>query len=268
MNVKPKHSDFTRSERSLIRSLRTPEQVQRFAWSLRYNHESRGPTVNSFRRAVRLHRGHCLEKAIVAAAIMWQHGHAPKLLCVEAKDQDHLMCLYKKNGLWGAVDGAWAEQPPAFEPIHPTPRDIAIAYWRNDGKWRSNFRGFAVADLRRLKRNWITTNRQVWFVDDYLWRIVYRLLFPRNGSPFYYAKDDASIVRTNVRSVPKTLIKPPKTLRGTGEPDRIQTIVNVLADICNMDRKLVTIRRNSKIIIIDLATNTKAVQTVTIPIAK
>ena len=93
---------FTPAERRVIKTYRTPREVQRWLNRLPYNSEPDGPTQRSFREVVRLHTAHCLEGALAAAVILEQHGYPPRVLSFESIDQlDHVIYVYQRNGLLG-----------------------------------------------------------------------------------------------------------------------------------------------------------------------
>src|ERR671915_1914433 len=101
MKNKPGPEAFTRKERRLIESLRTPAQVQRFFTSMPYNWERQGATLRSFRGVVKHNQVHCLEAAVGAAVILEQHGYPPLLLDIESVDLlDHVIFVFQQNGLW------------------------------------------------------------------------------------------------------------------------------------------------------------------------
>ena len=95
---------FTRAERALIARLNTPAKVQRWLNALRYNTETGGETLRTFRGVLRAGKAHCLEAAIAAAVILEQHGYPPIVMSIESKDWlDHVVFLYKHDGQWGAI---------------------------------------------------------------------------------------------------------------------------------------------------------------------
>src|SRR5437899_1365387 len=95
MNI-PGNEAFTVKEWELICSLRTPAQVQHFLSTLPYNQEQEGDTLRSFRRVVRKREAHCLEAALVAAAILEQRGYPPLLLSLASQDMlDHVVYVFR-----------------------------------------------------------------------------------------------------------------------------------------------------------------------------
>jgi cytochrome c oxidase subunit II len=63
-----------------------------------------GETCLTVRDVLRERRAHCIEGALLAACAFWVHGEAPLLLDMRAvNDFDHVVALYRREGLWGAI---------------------------------------------------------------------------------------------------------------------------------------------------------------------
>src|SRR5260370_33420682 len=100
----PAKDDFLTQERRIIQTHHSPEKVQQFLRSIPYNRELDGQPCHSFRRALKENRAHCLEGALIAAAILEQHGYPPVLVSIESQDKlDHVLMLFKRNNYYGSV---------------------------------------------------------------------------------------------------------------------------------------------------------------------
>ena len=96
--IDPPSLPFTRVERRLINSLRTPLAVQRWLNDLPYNREPAGDTMRGFRGVVRTRTAHCLEAAMFAAVALEQHGYPPLILGFESIDLlDHVISVYREK---------------------------------------------------------------------------------------------------------------------------------------------------------------------------
>jgi len=169
---------FTASELRKLRSLRTPHGVQRFLDDMPYH---LAMTAWSPRRVLRERTAHCLEAAIFGAAALRAIGFPPLLLDLEAEnDTDHVLAVYRFRGHWGAV----AKSNYAFlgyrEPIFRTLRELALSYFeayfnlRRDRTLRTYSNP---VDLRRFDaRDWMTSEKDVWFIPEYLLTIAHRPL--------------------------------------------------------------------------------------------
>lgn len=161
---------FTPRELRTLRSLNTPYKIQRFLEHLPYHSAE---TAWSPRLVLREKTAHCLEGAIFAAAVLEVHGYAPLLWDLEAvQDSDHVLAPYRVRGHWGAI-GISAFAGLRFrEPIHRDLRELAVSYFDDYFNYRGErtLRAFAARplDLRRLKVDWRTSEKPVWFVAETL----------------------------------------------------------------------------------------------------
>ena len=178
MSTKPGRAAFTPRERKLIEAHRTPEQVQRYLTSLAYNRERNGETLRSFRASLRRGRVHCLEAALVAAAILEQHGHAPLLLSLESQDKlDHVVFPFRRKNLWGAIarsrDTALHGRYPVFRNL----RQLVWSYFDPYVDFKARIIGYGLGDLRELGNyDWRFSERNVWKVERYLQELPHREL--------------------------------------------------------------------------------------------
>jgi hypothetical protein len=160
---------FTPAERRLIQRLRTPEAVQRYLNQLPYNTEPRGDTLRSFRQVVRHETAHCLEAALFAACVLEQHGHAPLLLTFESIDHlDHVLFLYRRNGLWGTVARSRDPGLHGRKPVFKTLRALTMSYFDAYIDATGCIEGFASYDLRTLDYDWRFARRNMWKVEHTL----------------------------------------------------------------------------------------------------
>ncbi len=67
---KPERLAFTKREWEIIEKHGTPLRVQRWLSAVRYNRESCGATLRSFREVVRRGEAHCLEAALAVAVVL------------------------------------------------------------------------------------------------------------------------------------------------------------------------------------------------------
>ena len=179
---RPASEVFTGEERRIIRRHRTPEQVQQFLRRLPYNWELQGDTLRSFRQVVRLKTAHCLEAALVAAAILEQHGYPPLVVSFESKDGvDHVIFVFRRRGRWGAVarsrDAGLHGRKPVFRSI----RDLVWSYFDPYVDLTGRITGYQLVDLRVLDGyDWRLASTNIWKVENYLIEIPHRRLRSSN----------------------------------------------------------------------------------------
>ena len=153
-----------------MRRLRTPLDVQRWLNSLRYNIETGGETLRSFRGVVRHDTAHCLEAALSAATILEQHGYPPLVLSFESIDLlDHVIFVYRTNSGWGSVARSRDPGLHGRRPMFATPRALALSYFESYIDFTGGIKGYTVVDLRVLGGyDWRLSRSNVWKVEQML----------------------------------------------------------------------------------------------------
>jgi hypothetical protein len=163
-----------------LRALKTPAQIQKLVDALAYQYAN---TAWSPQRVLRERKGHCLEGALVAAAALRVNGHPPLLMDLEAvHDDDHVVALYRKRGLWGGIAKSNFAGLRFRAPIYRTLRELALSYFEHYYNLRGErtLRGYSGAvDLSRLDRQgWMTSEEDVWCVPELLIATRHYPLFP------------------------------------------------------------------------------------------
>jgi hypothetical protein len=161
---------FTPAELRKLRSLKDPNGIQKFLDAMPYHIAT---SAWSPRRVLHMQTAHCLEGAIFAAAALRAIGHLPLLLDLEAEhDTDHVIAIFKEHGAWGAVAKSNYANLAYREPIHRTLRELALSYFVPyfNLAGEKTLRTFSrPVDLRRFDdRDWMTTEKNVWFIPEYL----------------------------------------------------------------------------------------------------
>jgi hypothetical protein len=172
---------FTPAELRKLRSLKDPHGIQRFLDDMPYH---LADTAWSPRLVLRENTSHCLEGAIFAAAALRANGFPPLLLDFEADhDTDHVMAIYRVNGHWGAIAKSNFTGCRYREPVYRSLRELAMSYFNlyfNLRRERTMRTFSRPVNLRRFDHlQWMTTEKPVWFIVNYLFEIHhYKLLRP------------------------------------------------------------------------------------------
>ena len=172
---------FTPAELRKLRSLKDPHGIQRFLDDMPYH---LADTAWSPRLVLRENTSHCLEGAIFAAAALRVNGFPPLLLDFEADhDTDHVMAIYRVNGHWGAIAKSNFTGCRYREPVYRSLRELAMSYFNlyfNLRRERTMRTFSRPVNLRRFDHlQWMTTEKPVWFIVNYLFEIHhYKLLRP------------------------------------------------------------------------------------------
>src|SRR3954467_8144267 len=174
-------SGFTSSELRTLRALKTPAGVQRFLDEIPYHLAG---TAWSPKVVLRERTAHCLEGAIFAAAALRVLGFPPLLLDLEAdQDTDHVLAVFKTQGHWGAIAKSNFSGCRGREPVYRTLRELALSYFHtyfNLRGERTLRRYSQPVNLARFDRaGWMTAEKGVWFIAEYLCDIPHRPLLRR-----------------------------------------------------------------------------------------
>ena len=173
---------FTRAELRKLRSLKDPHGIQRFLDEQPYHLED---TAWSPRRVLRENTSHCFEGATFAAAALRVNGYPPMIIDLEADhDTDHVIAVYKQHGDWGALAKSNYTGCRYREPVYRTLRELALSYFDVYFNMRRErtLRTFSnPVDLARFDHlDWMTTEKPLWFIAEYLFTIRhFRLLKPQ-----------------------------------------------------------------------------------------
>mgnify|MGYP001613879302 CR=1 FL=1 len=194
-----KNLSLTPEEECLIQTCDNPDTVQSFLDGLEYNWEPTGPTLRSFRRVVRDRVAHCMEGALSAAAFLSHHGYPAQLLCMEARDIDHIVFPFQKKGLWGSVAQSLDVHLKGRDPVHKTLRDLVLSYhphywnyWTGDRN-DLTLRGFALLPLTQNHGDWVTGEEDLWSIEDGFYQLPYQALFPAPEQNQFLSRRDGGI---------------------------------------------------------------------------
>ena len=165
--------DFTPSELRKLRGLKTPAGVQKFLDNLPYNLSY---TARSPKNVLQDRTASCLEGGVFAASALRVLGFPPLIFDLEAEqDTDHVVAIFKARGHWGAVAKSNFTGCRYREPVYRNLRELAMSYFNI----YFNLRGERT--LRRYSRpvnlarfddqRWMTTDKPVWFIAEYLCEI-------------------------------------------------------------------------------------------------
>ena len=109
---------------------------------------------------------------ILAAAILAYHGKPAWLMDLRAlpSDQDHIVTLFKEQGLWGAISKTNHAVLRWRDPIYRSPRELAMSYAHeynlDFGKksMLSYSKPFSIA--RYAPKRWVTSEEDLdWLMD-------------------------------------------------------------------------------------------------------
>ena len=161
---------FTPSDLRQLRALKTPAGVQTFLDELPYNLSY---TARSPEKVLQDRTASCLEGGIFGAAALRVIGFPPLIFDLEAEqDTDHVVAIFKVRGHWGAVAKSNFTGCRYREPVYRSLRELAMSYFniyfnlRGERTLRRYSRPVNLARFDHL--NWMTTEKPIWFIAEYL----------------------------------------------------------------------------------------------------
>lgn len=179
-------ADFERrlpsAQRLMLQTLDSPARIQAYLDSLPYIAEEldRSPV-----RVMTDGQAHCLDGALFAAAALRRLGFPPLILDlvpVAGQDDDHVLALYRLDGLWGAVAKSNYVGLRFREPIHRSLRELVLTYFEHyySLEGQKTLRAYTrPLDLTRLDAaGWMWDEQGVKQVSRRLYRLKPIPLFP------------------------------------------------------------------------------------------
>lgn len=183
-----------KSELSIFKKLSTPIKIQDYLDAMPLNFEKNGETYMSPRRVLRENKAHCLEGAMLAGLALWLQGKQPWVLDFRApKDEDHVVALYKINGLWGAISKTNHATLRFRDPVYRTIRELAMSYFHEytDTKiGKKTLREYSLPyNLKKLGTKWITAEEDLFYVAQLVDDLPHYQVFPQKNLKFIRKAD-------------------------------------------------------------------------------
>ena len=181
-------ADLTGKELATFRRrLDTPSKIQRFLDDIPYNTEDEAETFRSPRRVLRDQTANCIEGAVLAAAALRVQGDPPLIMDLTAvRDEDHVITVFRRRGLWGAIATSKFTGLRNREPVYRTLRELAMSYFEHyfNLDAERTLRGYGrPVNLTRFDRlHWMTAEADLWPIAQHLERIPHVALVPTGAA--------------------------------------------------------------------------------------
>jgi hypothetical protein len=194
-------SGLTKSDYELLARLSTPIKIQDFLDTFPMNWEENGDTHRSPRCVLQEKKAHCIEGALLAVVALWIAGEPPLIMNLSPRsgrgDFDHVVTLYKRGGMWGAISKTNHACLRFRDPIYRTPRELALSYFHewfiNETREKVLEQYSKPLDLKRFGTEWITTKKDLWDIADALDAQPYYDLVPKGNWRFVRKADDMEL---------------------------------------------------------------------------
>jgi hypothetical protein len=121
---------LTQTERRIFSKLKSPLKIQEFLDSIPYSDEARYRCPKS---VLRDRKAHCYDGAVFAAAALRMIGYPPLLVDMlpNARDDDHILALFRRNHCWGAVAKSNFSGLRFREPVYRNLRELVMSYFES-----------------------------------------------------------------------------------------------------------------------------------------
>jgi len=177
---------FTTKEKRLIDKLNTPTKIQDFLNSLKFNFEEKGKTLKSPLFSIRTGKVHCFEGALLGAYILSTHGFMSYIIHLKSinGDYDHVITAFNIKGLWGALSktnhAVLRYREPIYRDIHELVLSYFHEYFLDNGQ--KTLRQYSIPfNLNIIKKNWVTSVRDLWWLDKKLDKIKHYDILPKSN---------------------------------------------------------------------------------------
>ncbi len=203
---------WTKEEERFLKTLSDPDKIQAFLDSIEYNpdYECRSP-----RWVMRKGSAHCFEGALFAAAALQFIGYKPLIVDMLAEnDDDHVIAVFKKDGLWGAVAKSNFTSLRYREPVYRSVRELIMSYFdfffNTEGfkSLRSYSRPFDLTFFE--SRRWATTDEDLEFIGDKIESLHHYPVATEKVIKQLYTASEAMLKAGLLGSKPEGLYKPKK----------------------------------------------------------
>ena len=178
---------LTPEELALFGSLNTPEKIYDFIVGIPNNFEDDGiDTCRSPRQVLKVNKCHCIEAAILAAAMLRVNGYPPLILDLTATpdDFDHVITVYQKEGKWGAISKANHYSLRYREPVYESIRELAMSYFHEyfNASGKKTLRSYSdPVDLTLFDPiNWMATEKELWAIASFLDKVPHHQILTKS----------------------------------------------------------------------------------------
>ncbi|MBZ5499794.1 MAG: hypothetical protein LAP85_25625 [Acidobacteriia bacterium] len=193
-----------------LRSFATPNDIQIYLNRLPYNDQ---PHTKSPRRVMKEGTAHCFEGALFAATGLRFLGHAPLIVDLAAcNDDDHVIAVFRMNGLWGAVAKSNTTLLRFREPVYRSLRELVMSYFegyfntRGDKSLISYSRPVNLA--RYDGRGWMTAEEDLDYIGAHLVAIRHIAIMPAAQRKLLSPADKEVLRACFLGALPSGLYRP------------------------------------------------------------
>ena len=160
-------------------------------------------------------QANCFEGALFAAAALRVLGFKPLIVdMMSENDDDHVIAVFKKENYFGAVAKSNTKLLRYREPVYRTLRELIMSYFDfyfntlGEKSLRSYSNPVNLAKFD--KYNWMTTDEDLEFIGDYLYKIQHHNVLNKQQIKFLNIADKDIVDLCFTDAIVKGLYKPKK----------------------------------------------------------
>lgn len=124
---------YSKEEIKIFKKLNTPQKIQDYINSLKFNFDEKFGSCMSPRKVLREKKADCVEGALFASVVLEFHGGKPLVLDLRSikspYDYDHVVALFKEGGFWGAISKTNHSVLRYRDPIYRDVRELVMSYF-------------------------------------------------------------------------------------------------------------------------------------------
>jgi hypothetical protein len=198
------------SDVDIFKKFNSPYSIQTFLNQLKYNpeYETKSPKLVAIKRTA-----NCVEGALFAAAALKSLGYKPLIVdLIAVNDDDHVIAIFKQNNHYGAIAKSNTTTLRFREPVYRSLRELVMSYFdfyintigEKTLRSYSNPVNLSMFD----KYNWVSTEEDLEFIVDYLFKIKHYKILDRKMINKLNVVDKQFMEICFVGSVKEGLFKP------------------------------------------------------------
>lgn len=173
---------FSKDEINFFKQFKNPFDIQLYLNQIKYNPEY---ITRSPKKIIEHQMANCFEGALFAAAVLRFQGFKPLIVDMMAEnDDDHVIAIFKQNSFYGAVAKSNTTLLRFREPVFKSIRELVLSYFEFyfNTNGEKSLRSYSnPVDLSKFdKYNWMTTEKDLEFIGDYLFEIYHHPILPKN----------------------------------------------------------------------------------------
>ena len=185
-----KNFGLTKDELLVFKKLNTPIKIQDFLESIPFNYEKDEETCYSPRLVLQNKKAHCIEGALFASVALWLNGEEAMVvnLKVAKGDDDHIVTLYKRNGLWGTISKTNHNVLRFRDPVYKSVRELIMTYFHEyflTSNGKKTLLGYSKPiNLKKFGTNWIIDENDLWDIAEIIYDSPITLIVPKENKKF------------------------------------------------------------------------------------